>query len=237
VNTTLTQDGKTVVLSNECPHIFEALYERLYYTEMAFAVSSYNAGTHSELAPSCIGDCTRSQAKISNVMWLQETSVNPAPGPDDEKFISEEASDYLSDCGEGCTECVKAWYTNSPEQVFGHCVSTDHFRYGSQCGKKKDRSSCSTEELEYCFSSYPVDSKTRWKDTESRCRSLPHFNRQTSDEFDWKFHKKNKRNNKGGLCRLTVKANPDQVCAQSWDPNEEKRQRGWTSMIRVRPEI
>jgi hypothetical protein len=183
VNTTLTQDGKTVVLSNECPHIFEALYERLYYTEMAFAVSSYNAGTHSELAPSCIGDCTRSQAKISNVMWLQETSVNPAPGPDDEKFISEEASDYLSDCGEGCTECVKAWYTNSPEQVFGHCVNNIVYRYGHKCKDWHNKSRCSTEEMDYCFKAYPADSPQGWKDADNKCRTVIDFNRQTNDEF------------------------------------------------------
>jgi len=66
-------------------------------------------------------------------MWKQETSVNPAPGPDpdDEMVVSEEASAFLSDCAEGCTECRKAWYKNSPDETFGHCVNDIVYRYGN----------------------------------------------------------------------------------------------------------
>jgi len=200
-----------VTITNQCPDVFEALYERLWYAEMGIAISSYNVGSHSDIAPQCLGECTTSSAKISNLMWKQETSVNPVPDPqpDDELIVSEEASDFLSECEAGCTECVKAWYKNSPNEILGHCVNTVVYRYGNKCGNKKDRSRCSTEEMDYCFKSYPVDSDQKWKDPDTQCRSVVQFNRE--EDFDWKFSKKNKRSMKYGLCKLSSDA--DGVCA------------------------
>lgn len=98
---------------------------------MAIAVSSYNVSSHSDIAPTCVGECTASEAKISNIMWLQETSVNPAEDEEDELIISDQASDFLSDCEEGCTECVKAWYKNSPETTVYHCANDTVYRYAN----------------------------------------------------------------------------------------------------------
>jgi len=205
---------------------------------MAFAVSSYDVGSHSDISPTCLGDCNQSSAKISNVMWKQETSVNPAPGPDpdDEMVVSEEASAFLSDCAEGCTECRKAWYENSPDETFGHCVNDIVYRYGNKCNDRQDTSRCSPEEMDYCFKAYPAESAQKWRDPDNKCRTIVEFNRQ--EDYPWKFGKKNRSNVNNGLCALS--SDPDKVCATSWDPedttqSEGKPWKGYTSMARVRP--
>jgi hypothetical protein len=99
-------------------------------------------------------------------MWKQETSVNPVPDPVDELIVSEEASEFLSECDTGCTECVKAWYKNSPNDIFGHCVNDVVYRYTNPCKSKHDLSRCSTEEMDFCFKAYPVGSTEKWRDAD-----------------------------------------------------------------------
>merc|ERR1712241_612932 len=100
-------------------------------------------------------------------------------------IVSEEASEFLSDCDTGCTECVN-------DVVY---------RYGHQCKASQDRSRCSTGEMDYCFKAYPADSDKKWRDPDNKCRSVIEFNRQ--EDFPWKFGKKNKGNKNSGLCILS----------------------------------
>jgi hypothetical protein len=51
VETTLTQGDKVVTIRNQCPDIFEPLWDRLWFAEMGIAVSSYDVGSHSDIAP------------------------------------------------------------------------------------------------------------------------------------------------------------------------------------------
>jgi len=85
--------------------------------------------------------------------------------------------------------------------------------------------------MDYCFKAYPVESDQKWKDPDYQCRSVVQFNRE--EDFDWKFAKRNKRHMRYGLCKLS--SDPDADCAQSWDNSEPKKNKGWTSMARVRP--
>ena len=147
--------------------------------------------------------------------------------------MSKEASEFLSDCDTGCTECRKAWYKDSPNDIFGHCVNDAVYRYTNQCKSKHDKSRCSTEEMDFCFKAYPVNSRKKWRDADCECRTVVPFNRQ--EDFDWKFSKWNKKRNTLGLCKLS--SDPDAECAQSWDDSESMKGRGWTSMARVRPSI
>ena len=94
VVTTLKQGDNMVQLENKCTGIFDNLYHRLMKNEMSIAVSSYNLGSHSEVASTCLGECTLSKAKISNISWTQDTSLNPAPEPEDEYM--EAPSEFLS---------------------------------------------------------------------------------------------------------------------------------------------
>jgi len=187
-------------MSNQCPDVFEKLYTRLWMADMAIAISSYNVRSHSAIAPTCVGECTASEAKISNVKWLQETSVNPAED-EDKLIISDKASERLSDCEEGCTECVKAWYEKSPETIVYHCANDTVYRYGNKCnGRRQDKSRCSTSEMDYCFKSYPWNDPKGWKSEANECRTVVEYNRRT--DIDWKFHRKNRRNT-NGLCALS----------------------------------
>merc|ERR1719400_1968223 len=63
----LTQGANVVTIRNQCPDIFEPLWDRLWYAEMGIAVSSYDVGSHSDIAPQCLGNCEQSKAKISNL--------------------------------------------------------------------------------------------------------------------------------------------------------------------------
>ena len=68
VDTILTQGDNVVTIRNQCPDIFESIYERLWYAEMGIAVSSYEADSHSDISPQCIGKCDQStRSKISNI--------------------------------------------------------------------------------------------------------------------------------------------------------------------------
>ena len=68
VDTILTQGDNVVTIRNQCPDIYESIYERLWYAEMGIAVSSYEVGSHSDIAPQCLGKCDQStRSKISNI--------------------------------------------------------------------------------------------------------------------------------------------------------------------------
>ena len=143
----------------------------------------------------------------------------------------EAPSEFLSDCYDGCTECKKTWWSNSPQDAIYECVNDIVYRYGNQCKDTHDRSRCSTEELEYCFKAYPADSDLRWKDPDNECRTVRMFNRD--DSFKWTFGNKDKSNIDAGLCILS--SDPNRRCAHSWDPSEPRKNKGWTAMARVRP--
>lgn len=84
---------------SDCSGIYDSLYLRLRDAEMSLAFSSYNVGSHSEIDTKCLGTCTKSNAKLSNLNWKFDTSINPYPDPDDDKdndtnelIVTEEAS-------------------------------------------------------------------------------------------------------------------------------------------------
>ena len=201
---------------------------------MSIAVSSYNLGSHSDVATTCLGECSSSKAKISNFSWTQDTSLNPKPEPEPEPemIVSDFTTAFLSECEPGCAECRMAWMSNDPNFTFGHCVDWVQYRFGNQCNKSsQDKSRCSTEEMEYCFKAYPADSELRWKDPENECRTVIEFNRD--DSFPWKFGSRDKSNLNVGLCILS--SDPNRRCAHSWDNSEPMRNKGYTAMARVRP--
>ena len=208
---------------------------------MSLAISSYHVGTHSSISEICAvqADCSGSMATIKNIEFMSGTSeIIPEPDendnepqPDPTLIIMEEASNYISDCWEGCTECRKAYYDNDPNYIFGHCVNDIVYRYGNQCNSSQDRSRCSTMEMDFCFRAYPADSDLRWKDPDNKCRSLIEFNRDLT--FPWLYKSKNTSNLNRGMCILDN--DPYLQCALSWDSNDPAGNKGYTSMYRPRP--
>jgi len=70
---------------------------------MALAFSSYNVGSHSDISTTCLGECTASNAQISNLTWKYFTSINENSDDGDsgdmgEYIITEEASETISQC-------------------------------------------------------------------------------------------------------------------------------------------
>ena len=105
---------------------------------MSLVFSSYNVGSHSDIAPTCLGECTKSSAKLSNLAWISDTSINPAPEPEPEPepgrlIITDNPSEFLSACEIGCTECRKAYFENFPDDFFGECVNSKVYRYTNKC--------------------------------------------------------------------------------------------------------
>ena len=234
VKTTLSQGANVVTISQSCPGIFESIYNRLLNNEMSIAVSSYNAGTHSDISPTCFGDCSASRAKISNFHWLSNTSINDAPEPEPpvpgELIVSEEASMYLSECYEGCTECRKSWFENFPNEIFGTCVNDIVYRYGNQCKSSHDRSRCSTEEMDYCFKAYPYDSDLKWKDPDNKCRSV--LDHVRDDTYPWTFANRDQTKLTKGLCKLGT--DPARTCAYAWDAADPLGNSASTYLVRQR---
>ena len=132
--------------------------------------------------------------------------------------------------GEDCTECKKAYFENFPDETYGVCTNWIKYKYEKQCGSKKDRSRCSTGEMEYCFMAYPESSKKKNRDPDKKCRTITEFVRDPDLPLTWS-RKNNKKKDKG-LCKLSK--DPDTKCTFSWWTNDKRRQRGYTSLFRLR---
>jgi len=253
IRTTLTQGEETVTFSQEatgsdCQGIYDDLYLRLQNNEMALAFSSYDVGSHSDLDTTCLGTCTQSNAKLTNLTWKSGTSLNPMdddqqdPG---ELIVTEKASatigmcaDQMNDEGHDCTECKEAYFENFEDDKFGVCTNWVQYRYGNQCKTTDpDLSRCSEGEMDFCFKAYPAGSSKRWKDPDNKCRTVTEFVRDINGP--WKYNKNNHRRTDRGLCKVYQQSMPDMKCALSWmesDNSNKKASRGYTSILRPRPE-
>ena len=76
IETTLTQGTRSESfkqsVNNDCKGIYDNLFWRLYAQEMSMAISSYNVGSHSDIATQCVAadyECKASEAWIKNIHW------------------------------------------------------------------------------------------------------------------------------------------------------------------------
>ena len=102
------------------------------------------------------------------------------------KVISDTPTPKLSDCEVGCAVCMKAHFEDEPDVEFGECIDWRDFRYSNLCRPHwghTERGLCNTEEMEYCFWSFPQASPMRWMDPENKCRTVLNFNRNL--DFPW----------------------------------------------------
>ena len=253
IRTTLTQGDNTLTFNQEsegdnCQGIYDSLYLRLLNDEMALAFSSYNVGSHSDLDVACLGECSASTSKLTNLTWKVGTSVNPLPEPDNDEdpgkeIVTEKASDFIWECedqkndeGHDCTECKKAYYENTPEVTHGKCTNWVQYRYGNQCKSSQDTSRCSPGEMEYCFKAYPAASSKRWNDPDNKCRTVTEFVRNI-DRDAWTWASRNHRRTDRGLCKVYKDWGlmDGMGCRLSWlktDKSNSKASRGYSSILR-----
>ena len=147
IRTTLTQNGEEVTFNQEtegsdCRGIYDSLFLRLQNEEMALAFSSYDVGSHSELDTACLGTCSSSMQKLTNLTWRSNTALNPIPDDGDdtdmgEYIVTEKPSATIGMCaeqkdenGNDCTECKEAFYELDPDTKYGECTNWIQYRYG-----------------------------------------------------------------------------------------------------------
>lgn len=94
---------------------------------------------------------------------------------DEEAYeIIGEATEYLFECEEGCTECRNAWMSDDPEFYYPVCTDETVYRYGNACKEKHDRSRCNYgDDMFACQMSYDFSDSAKFKSDTKACRTVP----------------------------------------------------------------
>ena len=94
---------------------------------------------------------------------------------DEEAYeIIGEATEYLFECEEGCTECRNAWMSDDPEFYYPVCTDDTVYRYGNACKEKHDRSRCNYgDDMFACQMSYDFSDSAKFKSDTKACRTVP----------------------------------------------------------------
>jgi len=221
VETILTQGDNTVTIEQDCPEYLEPLAYQLKNKMMAMSVSTYDVGSHSHIAPTCLGECDSSMATIENIRWTQGDAI--VEGEPEE--VIGDVSMHLSDCDEGCSECHDAWMSNDPENFYQVCTDWTVYRFGNPCKiERHDISRCSWNDVE-CLWSYDYSDPRKFRSDTKACRTVPPS--FITNEF--KFGKKVHKNNNKGICRFTEGCS---TCQWSWVTDDENKWKGASAMNR-----
>ena len=151
------------------------------------------------------------------------------------------ASEKLSQCDAGCTECHNAWMSNDESNVYQVCTDTTVYKYMNPCKEWHDKSTCATDSDEPCLMSYDFADTRKWRSDTKACRTVPESLRSelsggaSNDDFRWS--RKTRNDNKRGICSYTADDTTCGECKFSFindtnvDPN---KWRGFSAMNRCK---
>lgn len=127
--TTLEQEGRSVSLTMDCPEYINELGLLLYY-DMNLGISSYALDPSNEVSGgTCANVCASStNFKIRDITFVANDSILEDPNDAGTPTYAEAAPLLDSgNCGSGCTECRKFYFSKTPEDWSYECVDTTHY--------------------------------------------------------------------------------------------------------------
>lgn len=174
ITITLSQDGRDVVLEQDCPEVLDTLKDKLNYN-MAMGISTFALPLQNEVSGSCAATCAAaSSASIKNIVWLSNNSINDNT-PEPETLVWGGAAETLTsgECGSDCAECRLSWYDSDTTNVVARCYDNRAFVYGNVCPSGYNAEKCMTGSDQLCHESYPHGASDRFRDGEADCRTVP----------------------------------------------------------------
>ena len=142
---------------------------------MSLGLTNYQVGVPNDVSSQCSHNPTQySKAIYSNLKWssadanLDQVSADPQPDlkpkpepkpePEPEPVLVSNAAPKLSDCEEGCTECLESYWDNAPDQKTYQCLDKTVYKYGEICSETDDQTRCATDRSDqFCHMSHPID--------------------------------------------------------------------------------
>lgn len=224
IETTLTQDGNSVVITQDCTDYLATLTEKLYQ-QMGMAISTWGCGTLSN----CGESCGTANTVISNLNWQQDDSIVPY---DNGAIIDAGATPKLNSagCGENCSECRSFYYENAPTDTWNECVDTREMRFVKYCPSSWNSDKCQTDEP-YCMRAYPFGDPDKTRSAEYECRSLPPERiGNLSDQVTWRNSNRECRTS-NGLCYYGCNGG---TCHNSWFRSDPLKGKSASAMCRCK---
>jgi len=167
IRTTLSQDGREVILEQDCPDYLNSLSWPLN-NNMAIAISTYNLDLDNDVSKmNCDAICDAGNASFRNVTFTRHDSLLQSD------LIWGATTERLDQCEEGCFECRYSWYELQPENVEARCYDYTPMRFGGKCGSNYDRSACASDNDQLCHKSWPSGDEDRWGSMDAACRTVP----------------------------------------------------------------
>lgn len=181
VRTTLSQEGRSIVLKQDCPDYIDSLYWTLY-NGLNIGVSTYSLEQNNDVGGNCAAECSDANMKIKDLTWVTGDSWN-RDDQDDEEEDNQDPGEptwggpatKLDDgnCDQGCTECREFWYSNLPNEVTYECYDYTFYKYGTRCADWQSTDKCMTDSGNICVNSWPVGDPEMCDSPVAECRTVP----------------------------------------------------------------
>lgn len=193
--TTLSQEGYDVVLEQNCDELPD-FFTNALDANMALSLSRWD----SDESASCtveLSDHDSSSLHIGVFEWTDNDSIYEEA----DEVILMGPSDSLEDCvEEGCTQCLNAYTTSSPDDVFQVCNCTMPMKYVNACPTNSQNwartGNCNALRQEHCMKAYPFGDPLKLRSKEASCKTIPMF---YLDEEDMMKGSKNCKS-QNGIC-------------------------------------
>mmetsp|Transcript_24764 Transcript_24764/g.30945 ORF Transcript_24764/g.30945 Transcript_24764/m.30945 type:complete len:336 (-) Transcript_24764:113-1120(-) len=227
IETTLSQDGRSVTLVNDDSAFLEALTSKLT-TSMAVVISNYQAGSSNEISGQCptAQDSSEGNAfTASDFRWTIMDSIAVPEEPENPtgELVIGERADSLALCDdEFCTGCSESWYSDAPSTIIYTCTDYTRYRYNNRC--RRGGALCGPDD-EKCMFSYPNDDPARGRSADRGCRPLP--KRLEEGEFEYG---RNRCRSSNGLCYFDGCSR--RSCRRSWPAGDADRWKSADYMCR-----